>query len=140
MEVCRLKGRRDLIIRFLPGFVACLLVGKGEYAFVVHPRDLSDTKRKYPFARYLPKTVIEAWSRYQWPTIASKIKGLRTPAGREVNGWVVICPLTTKLMIKNRGIAQKRVLQTVRLAEKLGAKIVGLGAFTSIITKSAKTL
>jgi len=119
----------------LPGFIARLLVGVGEFAFVVHPRDLSDCKRKYPFAKYLPKAVIETWSRYQWPTIGSKIKGLKNKYGKSVDGWVVICPMTTKLMIKNRNVARKRILQTVRLAEKLGAKIVGLGAFTSIITK-----
>jgi len=130
-----LANIRDLVIRFLPGFIARLLVGVGEFAFVVHPRDLSDCKRKYPFAKYLPKAVIERWSRYQWPTIGSKIKGLKKKYGKSVDGWVVICPMTTKLMIKNRNVARKRILQTVRLAEKLGAKIVGLGAFTSIITK-----
>lgn len=135
-----LANIRDLVIRFLPGFAGRLLVGKGEFAFVVHPRDLSDTKRKYPFARYLPKAVIEVWSRYQWPTVASRIEGLVTRSGRKVNGWVVICPMTTKLMIKNRNVARKRVLQTVRLAEKLGAKIVGLGAFTSIVTRDGRTL
>jgi predicted amino acid dehydrogenase len=129
-----LENIRDLVIRFLPSFVAHILVGKGEFAFIVHPRDLNDAKRKYPFARYLPKGIIELWSRYQWPTVASVIEGLSTRSGRKVNGWVVICPMTTRLMLKNRAVARRRVFQTVRLAEKLGARIVGLGAFTSIVT------
>jgi len=135
-----LANIRDLIIRFLPAFVARLLVGRGEFAFVMHPRNLSDAKLKYPFARYLPKAVIETWSRYQWPTIASKIEGLKTRSGRNVYGWVIICPMTTKLMVKNRDAARKRVLEAVRLAEKLGAKIVGLGAFTSIVTRDGNDL
>lgn len=131
---------RDLFIRFLPAFIGRALVGHGEFAFIIHPRDLSDAKKKYPFARFMPKAIIEVWSRYQWPTVGSMIEGLVTRSGRNVNGWVVICPMTTKLMIKNRDIARRRVLQTVKLAEKLGAKIVGLGAFTSIITNDGNYL
>jgi predicted amino acid dehydrogenase len=135
-----LENIRDLIIQFLPGFVARLLVGKGEFAFIVHPRDLSDAKRKYPFAAYLPKSVIEIWSRFQWPTIGSKIHGLVTRTGRKADGWVIICPMTTRLMIKNRNVARNRVLQAVKLSEKLGSKIVGLGAFTSIVTRDGRSL
>src|SRR5207244_12500278 len=43
-------------------------------------------------------------------------------------------------MIRNPRLARKRVYQTVRLAEKMGARIAGLGAFTSIVTKDGKDL
>lgn len=43
-------------------------------------------------------------------------------------------------MIRNQQLARKRVLQSVHLAEKLGARIVGLGAFTSIVTDDGKWL
>jgi fatty aldehyde-generating acyl-ACP reductase len=49
-------------------------------------------------------------------------------------------PLTTEQMIRNPRLARKRVYQTARLAEKMGARIVGLGAFTSIVTKDGKDL
>ncbi len=130
-----LANIRDLLIRLLPGFVTHLfLIPKGEFAFIVHPINLDDAQKKYPFAKFLPKSFIEAWSRYQWPTIGSRIRGFKTQSGRSVDGWVVICPMTTKLMLRNRDIAKRRVLQTVRLAEKLGTKMAGLGAFTSIVT------
>ena len=43
-------------------------------------------------------------------------------------------------MLKDKELARKRVFQSVRLAEKLGAKIVGLGGFTSIITTDGQDL
>jgi fatty aldehyde-generating acyl-ACP reductase len=135
-----LENIRDLIIRFLPSCMSQALAGRGEFAFIVHPRDLSDAKRKYPFAEYMPKGMIEIWSRFQWPTVGSRIEGLVVRTGRKVNGWVIICPMTTKLMIKNRDVAKKRVLQAAKLAEKLGAKIIGLGAFTSIATDDGNYL
>jgi len=131
---------RDLLLRYMPSFLAQAIAGHGTYAFIVHPRDLDDHARKYPFAKEMPKIVRYLWSRFQWPIIGSQITGLVTRYGRRENGWMIICPLTTQQMIKNRKLASKRVLQSVQLAEKLGARIVGLGAFTSIVTSDGKDL
>jgi predicted amino acid dehydrogenase len=43
-------------------------------------------------------------------------------------------------MIRNPRVARQRVWQTVRLAEKMGATIAGLGAFTSILTRDGQEL
>jgi predicted amino acid dehydrogenase len=43
-------------------------------------------------------------------------------------------------MIRNPPLARQRILQTVRLAEKMGARIAGLGAFTSIVTRDGRDL
>jgi len=48
--------------------------------------------------------------------------------------------LTTEQMIRNPRVARQRVQQTVRLAEKMGATIAGLGAFTSILTRDGQDL
>lgn len=42
--------------------------------------------------------------------------------------------MTAKQMIEKRELAKKRVVQAIKKAEKIGAKIVGLGALTSSIT------
>jgi predicted amino acid dehydrogenase len=53
---------------------------------------------------------------------------------------MLISPLTTEQMIRNPRLAKQRVLETVRLAEKMGAKIAGLGGFTSIVTRDGRDL
>ena len=130
----------NLVIQFLPGPLARLLTTPITFAFIGHPRALSDVPRKFPFARFLPARLVERWFRYQWPCVASYITGLTGPDGRPVIGAMLISPLTTEQMIRNPRVARKRVLQTVQLAEKIGAQIAGLGAFTSIVTKDGTDL
>ena len=131
---------RDLVIRFLPGSVARLLVTPITFAFIGHPRTLDDVPRKFPFARFLPSHLVERWFRYQWPFVASYITGVKLVDGTPTAGAMLISPLTTEQMIRNPRLARQRVLQTVRLAEKMGATIAGLGAFTSIVTRDGQDL
>jgi len=131
---------RDLMVRWLPGPVARLLVTPITFAFIGHPRTLSDVPRKFPFASLLPLHIVERWFRYQWPFVASYITGLTLANGAPTTGAMLISPLTTEQMVRDPRLARQRVLQTVRLAEKMGAKIAGLGAFTSIVTRDGQEL
>jgi fatty aldehyde-generating acyl-ACP reductase len=131
---------RDLLILVLPQVAARRLAPSIAFAVIVHPRDLSDVYRKLPFAHFLPSRVVEFWLRYQWPCLGSYITGLKTRNGKEVTGAMLFSPPTTEQMIRNPRLARKRVYQTARLAEKMGARIVGLGAFTSIVTRDGKDL
>lgn len=131
---------RDLLIRVLPLTVSRILLPRIDFAFIAHPRDLSDVPRKFPFAHFLPSPLVKLWFRYQWPFVASYITGMKKRDGEEVTGAILISPLPTGQMIKNPRLARKRVYQTVQLAEKMGARIAGLGAFTSIVTKDGRDL
>lgn len=131
---------RDLVIRFLPDPLARRLVTPIAFAFIGHPRTLSDVPRKFPFARLLPEHVVERWFRYQWPFVASYITGLKLADGTPTTGAMLISPLTTEQMLRNPRLARLRVLQTVQLAEKMGASIAGLGAFTSIVTRDGQEI
>ena len=135
-----LQVLRDLIVRFLPAPFARLLITPITFAFIGHPRTLSDVVRKFPFASRLPSYVVERWIRYQWPLVASYITGLTLANGTPTTGAILITPLTTEQMIRNPRLARLRVWQTVRLAEKMGATIAGLGAFTSILTRDGQDL
>ncbi|MGH7274198.1 MAG: hypothetical protein ACREIQ_07075 [Nitrospiria bacterium] len=132
---------RDLFIPFLPGILVRIMVKRGSYAFLIHPRDLSDVERKYPFLNRLSPETTERIIQCLWPIIGSRITGLRSLyTGMEVTGYVVICPLSAKQMHQDRKLAQRRILQTVRLAEKLGCKIIGLGALSASMTQGGEYL
>lgn len=131
---------RDLLIRFLPEPLGRLFLTPITFAFIGHPRTLNDVPRKFPFASLLSSHVVERWFRYQWPFVASYITGLTLANGTPMTGAMLISPLTTEQMIRNPRLARKRVLQTIRLAERMGAKIAGLGAFTSIVTRDGRDL
>lgn len=122
---------RDLLIQ--KGFIRPKKPERA-FAFIIHPRDISDVARKYPFAKYLPTKLVEILIRHLWPIVGSRVTGLKDDHGNEIPGWIVICPLSAHQLIENRKLAKKRILQTIRLAEHLGAHVVGLGALTSSVT------
>ncbi len=63
-----LHAFRDLIVRWLPN------LRKGEYcfAFLVHPRDINDVYRKYPFAKFLPEKLLLLGLKHFWPVVLLK--------------------------------------------------------------------
>jgi len=114
---------------------------KESFAFILHPRDITDAPRKYPWFSILPPFIINFICRYIPPMIGGKITGLKSATtGNPVEGYILICPFTAKQLMENRKLGKKRVKDTLRLAEKLGVKIVGLGALTSSITAGGKDL
>jgi predicted amino acid dehydrogenase len=106
------------------------------FAFIVHPLEpKADVARKYPLlARLMPTAAIHALSRYWPPLILSRVRGVRSSAtGHQVEGWLLACPLTARQMLQlPRQVVYRKIVQTGRLAEKLGAQILGLGAYTSV--------
>ncbi len=131
---------RDLFILLLPQTVARRLAPSIAFAFIAHPRDLNDVQRKFPFATLLSPRLVELWIRHQWPLVGSYVTGLKTRDGKEVTGAILFSPPITEQMIRYPRLARKRVYQTARLAEKMGARIAGLGAFASIVTRDGKDL
>ncbi len=114
------------------------------FAFIVHPIDpKGDVARKFPWlARLLPTPVIHWLSTYFPPVYLSRIRGVQSQAtGVTVEGHLVACPLTAHRM---RTLPVERVyrkiIQTGRLAQRLGADILGLGAFTSAIGDAGVTI
>ena len=107
------------------------------FAFVIHPVDpKKDVSRKFPLlGAYLPVKAIHFLSRYFPPVHVSHITGVRSQAtGKEIEGWFVACPLTPQRSLElPPSVVYKKVIEAGRLAEKLGARLLGLGGFTSVV-------
>lgn len=113
------------------------------FAFIIHPiNPRRDVKRKYPTLGKLPPWLIEFLSVFFPPVYISNIKGVRSEFnGRSLNGWFVACPLTpTKMLSLPTNVVYKKIVQTGRLAERLGARMLGLGAFTSVVGDGGITI
>ncbi|MEJ2746555.1 MAG: shikimate dehydrogenase [Anaerolineae bacterium] len=106
------------------------------FAFIIHPIDpQKDVGRKYPLLGKLPVWLIDFLSLFFPPVYISEIKGIQSQVdGRTTQGWFIACPLTpTRMMTLPPSVVYHKIIQTGRYAEKLGAKILGLGAFTSVV-------
>jgi len=108
---------------------------------MVHPRDLIDVYKHFPFWGLLPPKMVKWILRHMWPLVGPKITGLKTKDGRELVGRVIFCPsLPEQLILRRKGGGTKKVIKTAKLADKLGAKIVGLGGFTAAASHYGKDI
>jgi len=114
------------------------------FAFIIHPIDPKrDVERKFPLlGRLLPVSAINFLSRFFPPVYISHITGIRSAAtGKEIEGWFVACPLTpARMMQLPTSVVYNKIVQTGRMAEKLGARLLGLGAFTSVVGDAGVTI
>lgn len=112
----------------------------GKFAFMIHPLELDDVYRKYPFARRLPERLVEKAIRYLPPRHVSRITGIRSPHNTAEGDFVAV-PLTTQQMMSlPEKFVIDKIVATGRLAERLGARILGLGAFTAVVGDAGVTV
>jgi predicted amino acid dehydrogenase len=114
------------------------------FAFIIHPIDPKrDVSRKFPLlGRVLNEKQIDFFSTFFPPVYISEIEGIRSEAtGREIKGWFIACPYTPRRMMElPEKVVYRKIIQTGRLAEKLGAQMLGLGAFTSVVGDAGITI
>lgn len=107
----------------------------GKFAFLIHPIDVRrDAARKYPPLRFAPVPAIEALMRRMKPKLASHVTGIESPTGARAEGWLIAVPLSPHQFVS---LPVEEVYDKIaaagRIGAELGAKIVGLGAFTSVV-------
>ncbi|MDQ7843484.1 MAG: shikimate dehydrogenase [Armatimonadota bacterium] len=106
----------------------------GTFAFLIHPLRIEDFARRYPVTRRLPAPLVERVFTWVPPRLVSHITGIRSATGATAEGWFIGLPLTPRtLMTAPLPFVYRRLIQSGRMAEALGAKILGLGAFTKIV-------
>lgn len=112
-----------------------------QFAFILHPLSIDDVSRKFGFARRLPPRWLEAALRALPPLNVSEITGIRSDAGGEIKGRFVGCPLTARQMMElDVDYVTRKIIKAAQRGEELGAKIVGLGAFTSVVGDAGVTV
>ena len=114
------------------------------FAFIIHPIDPKrDVSRKFPWlGRVLTERQIDVFSTFFPPVFISEIEGITSQStGKQVKGWFIACPYTPKRMLElPERTVYRKLIQTGRLAEKLGAQILGLGAYTSVVGDAGVTI
>ena len=106
------------------------------FAFVIHPLDLWLISVAFREPNIVSKRKDLVSKAFEWlpPFKCSDIVGLKSPNGVETDGALIYCPLLPHQMVSNNGeVALKRTIEAVKVAESLGVKIVGLGAYAAQI-------
>lgn len=112
----------------------------GKFAFIIHPIELNDVYRKFKFMKYLPDRMVESIIKRVPPFKVSEITGIKS-CYAETSGWFVTCPLTSNQMVNlPLELVVEKIVSAGRVAEKLGAEIIGLGAMTSVVGDAGITV
>jgi predicted amino acid dehydrogenase len=114
------------------------------FAFIIHPIQIKkDVARKFPFlGAVLSEPVINWASQFFPPLYISEVTGVTSDAtGASIRGWLLAVPYTPPTMMRlpvNR--VYNKIVACGKMAEKLGARTLGLGAFTSVVGDAGKTI
>jgi predicted amino acid dehydrogenase len=114
------------------------------FAFIIHPIQIKrDVQRKFPLlGKILTEGQINYFSRFFPPVYLSEVHGIVSQtSGRALRGWLLACPFTPPTMMSVPvELAYKKIIACCKMAEELGAKIVGLGAYTSVVGDAGVTI
>jgi predicted amino acid dehydrogenase len=114
------------------------------FAFIIHPiNPKRDVSRKWPWlGRLLTEGQVNFFSAYFPPVYISEITGITSQAtGREIKGWFIACPFTPQRMLQLPvAMVYDKLVACGHKADKLGARVLGLGAYTSVVGDAGQTI
>jgi predicted amino acid dehydrogenase len=115
-----------------------------KFAFVIHPLDISyiHNHPRFGWTRWFPDALIEEIAARVPPVYLGRISGLHSPtSGQKVEGYLFSLGATPRQMLrKSERLTYARLKRTARMAERRGARILGLGAFTSVVGDAGITV
>jgi len=120
---------------------------KSRFAFVIHPlsqKFFSHVEPLGAIAKVSPPVVMDAIEKamaYAPPFTYSHVTGIKSPTGAEAEGWLISVGGTPKeLMAHSPEFTYARLLAAAETARKLGAQVMGLGAFTKVVGDAGVTV
>jgi predicted amino acid dehydrogenase len=115
-----------------------------KFAFVIHPLRTSNVANdpRFSWTKYLPQALVEEVAAHIPPLYLSKIRGIRSKAtGEESEGILITLGTTPRQMMRRPpSFTYRRLIRAAQMAERRGAKIMGLGAFTSVVGDAGITV
>lgn len=112
-----------------------------KFCFVIHPLSFEDVVRYEPGAKGKGKPIIAKILEWMPAYAAAHVTGIRTPDGRETEGWFVAAPLLPSQMLEfPRERVYERILKAIDIGVELGAQVAGLGAFTGVVGDGGVTI
>lgn len=103
-----------------------------KFAFIIHPYDLDVISVAFnePDCNNERRHLLEKM--FEWfPTFAcSHVVGTRSLTGKEIDGELIYCPLLPNQVLNlDSNFVLRKVIEAAEIAERQGAKILGLGAY-----------
>lgn len=119
-------------------------VGINRFAFVIHPLSIRfiHNDKRFRWTKYLPDELVERSAAYIPPMYLSRITGGVSPTtGQRIEGHLITLAATPRQMMSHgERFTYDQLNKAARIAERKGARIMGLGAFTSVVGDAGITV
>ena len=117
------------------------------WAFVIHPLSqeyFKSVKAMEVISRATGKpgmNLLELLMAHAPPFVYSHVTGVESPSGVTAEGWLISVGGTPRQLLSHSPeFTYRRLLAASRMAERLGAQIMGLGAFTKVVGDAGVTV
>ena len=117
------------------------------FAFVIHPLSQEYFKKVKPIellSQVSPPVLMNSLEKvmaYAPPFVYSRVTGIQSPTGVQAEGWLISVGGTPKeIMRHSPEFTYRRLLDAAAMAQRLGAQIMGLGAFTKVVGDAGLTV
>ena len=114
------------------------------FAFIIHPLSIKFIykDRRFRWTKYLPKVLVERIAGRSPPIYLSRITGIQSSSTRQkVEGFLYSLGGTPRdLMRRDPAFIYRRLIKAAQMAQRKGARIMGLGAFTSVVGDAGITV
>ncbi len=114
------------------------------FAFVIHPLSQDFIRKGFAIPKGTPKFImnrVETLAAHLPPMVYCKMENIVSPTGAEAEGWLISVGGTPREMLaRSPEFTYRRLLMAAKMAEKLGAQIMGLGAFTKVVGDAGVTV
>ena len=114
------------------------------FAFVIHPLNVGfiHKNKLFRWTKRLPDNLVETAAAYMPPMYISRVTGAQSPTtGQRVEGYLFSLGATPRQMMRHsEKFTYEQLHKCARMAERKGARIMGLGAFTSVVGDAGITV
>ncbi|MFC1592589.1 hypothetical protein ACFL4C_01075 [Candidatus Omnitrophota bacterium] len=102
-----------------------------DFGYIVHYGYPQDLYREFAFLEALPKPLAQEWRRHSYPIVNEVIlKDFPNDCFKtksEIKGWILFITNHTRELLEDGQLRKNKILKAAKLAQKLGAKIIGMG-------------
>ncbi len=110
------------------------------FAHIAHYGYTEDLQREHGFLRKFPEDRFEEWCERSFPTVFElNFRGLGGD-GLSVRGWVIVIDNSTEQLLTNHKLRKAKIRQCAKLAQQLGAHVVGMAGLIAFFGKGGRFL
>ena len=103
----------------------------GDFGYIVHYGYPEDLYREFDFLERLPDNIAKDWRDRSYPIVNEMFMRGFPQSDKNtkqcLKGWILFITNYTRELLEDGKLRKKKIIQAAKLAERLGAKLVGMG-------------